>query len=150
MGDFNITIAAFYYSTPCCGNRRNTGNITLYGIRCIGFSLPFVQDCQYSTVLGYSSGSCNLQQEITVGCYEQSNCTNGDLHLRGGINALEGRVEFCRQGIWGTIAAISWDAKDAMVVCRQLGHPWGCEYRKCDNISSYFHSKEIMILCRGY
>ena len=49
------------------------------------------------------------------------NCTNGNLRLRGGANAMEGRVEICINGVWGTICGGRWDNSDAQVACTQLG-----------------------------
>ena len=48
-------------------------------------------------------------------------CGNGDLRLQDGESRLDGRVEICMEGIWGTICDNQWDNSDATVVCRQLG-----------------------------
>ena len=51
-------------------------------------------------------------------------CTvEGSTRLIGGASDMEGRVEYCNNGRWGTVCnSIGWDSLDAMVVCRELGH----------------------------
>ena len=40
-----------------------------------------------------------------------------------GATRLEGRVEMCKNSMWGTVcnSYSYWDKQDARVVCRQLG-----------------------------
>ena len=55
-----------------------------------------------------------------------NDCVGGEdeqnIHLVGGTLPIEGRVEYCMGGEWGTICHNGWTNNDATVVCRQLGY----------------------------
>ena len=46
------------------------------------------------------------------------------MRLADGDHDLEGRVEVCIRGVWGTVCSNRWDSTDAGVVCRQLGYAY--------------------------
>ena len=49
-------------------------------------------------------------------------CTHGDVRLMHVSNQLDGRLDVCYDGVWGTVCSRGWNAIDAQVVCRQLGY----------------------------
>ena len=52
---------------------------------------------------------------------------NGDIRLVGGSYSWQGRVEIYLNGEWGTITDDGANARDAHVVCIQLGYDTRCE-----------------------
>ena len=51
-----------------------------------------------------------------------SNCSNGELRLRGGSTPNQGRVEVCINNVWGSVCHYGWGIADGNVVCKQLGY----------------------------
>lgn len=51
-----------------------------------------------------------------------SDCNHGDIRLISVGNVLEGRVEVCHDGVWGTVCSNGWEQAEAVVACRQLGY----------------------------
>lgn len=51
---------------------------------------------------------------------EYSSCTTGDVKLTSGSNKYEGRVEICKNRVWGSICDSGWNDRSAYAVCRQL------------------------------
>ena len=50
-----------------------------------------------------------------------TSCTEGHVRLVDGSTANEGRIEFCRGGVWVAIYGSGRNYNHAVVVCRQLG-----------------------------
>ena len=81
-----------------------------------------------------------LKETCLLKC--STGCTEGDIHLVGGSNIYEGRVEVCHNQIWGTVCYNGWDNNDGFVACTQLGLP-----PLLANASVYFEQGTGLGLC---
>ena len=69
------------------------------------------------------SDSC-CGHHCDVGLYRQPACTEGQIRFMDGPTTMEGRVEICHLGGWGTVCDDFWDNIDARVACKMAGFPW--------------------------
>ena len=72
----------------------------------------------FTSFLTYTNISVNKTPAGNSSC---ADVMEGSVRLVDGSSSHEGRVEICNGGVWGTICSSSWDYREAIVVCRQLG-----------------------------
>ena len=48
-------------------------------------------------------------------------CSHGSIRLRDSTGSMNGRVEVCLNGDWGTVCHDRWSTVDSNIACRQLG-----------------------------
>ena len=93
-----------------------SGPILLDDVQCTGDEQSLV-NCTYNP-----SHNCAHFEDAGVVCGVPE-CNETDIRLVGGNDNMEGRVEVCLGGVWGTVCDDLWGTSDARVTCRQLGLP---------------------------
>ena len=63
----------------------------------------------------------------------------GSVRLVNGLSPMEGRVEDCRNGVWGTVSSEGFDSLSLQVVCRSVSSS------KLDH-SSYHYTRMYMMV----
>lgn len=64
-------------------------------------------------------------------------CNKTEVRLVDGLTPNDGKVEICRDGLWGSLCNDKWDHREAAVVCRQLGYN-GSEFERI-LLASYYY-----------
>ena len=97
-------------------------------------------DEDYLTDCAGSDSCCGHHRD--VGLYCQPACTEGQIRFMDGPTEMEGRVEICHLGRWGTVCDDFWQTKDARVACKMAGFPWRgillSTVLKCHAFTSFF------------
>ena len=55
------------------------------------------------------------------GAAPEAECRDGGIRLSEGLTNMEGRVEICNGGVWGSVCKHNFGELEATVVCKQLG-----------------------------
>ena len=114
-----LSVGARAYGSAFFG--AGTGPIVLDDVQCSGNETNLL-NCIFN-----SNHNCFHFEDAGVMCGNAS-CVNGGIRLVNGFTPYEGRVEVCRDGVWGTVCDDLWGVADARVVCRQLGLPTNGEH----------------------
>ncbi|GAB1602356.1 deleted in malignant brain tumors 1 protein-like [Argonauta hians] len=99
--------------------KRHSGKVWLSEMRCTNND-TYLLNCPHDS---WGFIGCSSTDRAAVQCFRH------DIRLRGGSKPNEGRVEFKKNGIWGTLCDSDWDNDDATVLCRDLGYSQGTAYK---------------------
>ena len=76
------------------------------------YLVSYIVPCRYAYI---------ISKITTASVVYLKGCTHGSIRLRGGSTSMNGRVEVCLNGDWGTVCDDGWSTIDANIACRQLG-----------------------------
>ena len=101
---------------------HNCGHHEDAGVQCVPREFFFIPLCMSVMQECMCMCVCVCCQPWNFYCLTIVGCTHGTTRLIGGTSSLEGRVEVCVNGLWGTVCSHGWTARDANVACRQLSY----------------------------
>ncbi len=91
-------------------------------------------------MLSFSFVACTHGPGVANRIISFIDCAHGELRLVGGSASLQGRVELCYDGVWGTVCSGNWGNVEAAVVCKQLGFSSSGNKYNCDIVKCSYYS----------
>ena len=123
---------SLYSNFRCSANENSLTNCLYSSSLCSSSSRHDAAVICGGDIAGTINIKINLKTMFET--YETESCLHsGSIRLVGpsGSNTVEGRVEYCSNGVWGTISSLWFDTRDGEVVCRQLGYQHPREFMYC-------------------
>ncbi|GAB6025515.1 hypothetical protein CHUAL_011248 [Chamberlinius hualienensis] len=137
MYNFSISSELFdRLNIICFGNETSLNQCQIKqleaNVRCPNGLVAEIQCRTKIKICAPDEFRCSIEKCINAKfvCDGEKDCDDGKdeicedevkARLVDGPNEYSGRVEIKRHGQWGTVCHNSWDAKDALVICKMIG-----------------------------
>ncbi|XP_060068079.1 uncharacterized protein LOC132548250 [Ylistrum balloti] len=108
-----------------------------------------ISACQFD-ILKNSNCAGRIDFEVEIICERPPSTTlpkQGDLRLKNGKDAFEGRVEIYRENSWLSICQNSWGEVESRVACKQLGFNGGITKLNAYFGKGYAGPWRVALLC---
>ncbi|XP_064394599.1 deleted in malignant brain tumors 1 protein-like isoform X5 [Halichondria panicea] len=111
-----------FESVSGSANGVSRAGLVLEEVRCTGTE-EGLHACPTSPLGDITNPSCTSAAAVTCSRV----CYDADVRVVEGERYGVGRVEVCKDNVWGTICDEEWDNLDATVACRAFRFDWGGE-----------------------